>query len=120
MTLIQYLCLLISEECNEVGQRASKLSRFGHDEVQPGQTLDNFERLRGEKVDLMVVYHLLLLATGRQDECVAIRGHEHVLKESKLLKASQLSVRQKQITPEVYAELQALTHHAGDPEYNLK
>ena len=91
MTLIQYLCLLISEECNEVGQRASKLSRFGHDEVQPGQTLDNFERLRGEKVDLMVVYHLLLLATGRQDECVAIRGHEHVLKESKLLKASQLS-----------------------------
>lgn len=29
MTLTQYLCQLLSEECSELAQRASKLSRFG-------------------------------------------------------------------------------------------
>jgi hypothetical protein len=33
------------EECSEVIQRATKMQRFGINEVQPGQTLNNAERL---------------------------------------------------------------------------
>lgn len=91
--LIKYLCQLISEECNEVGQRASKLSRFGVNEVQPGQPLDNFERLRAEKADFLVVYELLLVATGRADkDAFAIDATERKAKHDKIIKFSWLSV----------------------------
>ena len=43
MNLHQFLSVLVQEECNEVGQRASKLTRFGFDEVQPGQPLNNLQ-----------------------------------------------------------------------------
>lgn len=42
----------ISEECAEVAQRCSKALRFGLLEIQPGQTLTNAQRLRGELIDL--------------------------------------------------------------------
>lgn len=114
MNLIQYLCLLLSEECNEVGQRASKLARFGHDEIQPGQNFTNFERLRLEKTDLMVVYDLLVSACGNQDRHISIDGIEQVAKQRKILKFTKLSVKQGQISEAVYQELKALTffvHH---------
>ena len=105
MTLIQYLCQLLSEECGEIIQRASKLSRFGADEVQSNQELDNFERLRAEKVDLMVVYNLLLQATGRQDECVSFSHDERIKKEQKLLTFTRYSVKCGAISEGVYREL---------------
>lgn len=106
MTLIQYLCQLLSEECNELGQRASKLSRFGKDEIQPNQQLDNFERLRLEKVDLLVIYNLLLLATGKDDKDLFwIDENEHKSKKEKIIKFSKLSVECGQITQDVLDEL---------------
>lgn len=55
----QYILTLIQEECAELSQRASKALRFGLYEVQPGQELDNWERLRGEFVDLWTSVCLL-------------------------------------------------------------
>lgn len=109
MTLIQYLCQLLSEECNQLGQRASKMSRFGKDEVQANQSLDNFERLRLEKVDLLVVYDLLLSATGKTDkDNFIIDRKEHVAKQRRIIEFTKLSVEYGQVTQDVLDEL--ITH----------
>ena len=62
MTRTQYLLTCLAEECAEVAQRASKAARFGIDEVQPGQDLDNGERLEQEFNDLVAVARLLGLS----------------------------------------------------------
>ena len=51
---------LLIEECAEVQQRATKMLRFGRDEIQPGQPLDNSERLSREIGDLSVVIDLVI------------------------------------------------------------
>lgn len=56
---IDYLLNVLSEECDEVGQRCCKAIRFGHDEVQPEQSLNNTERLVGELNDLLAVVEML-------------------------------------------------------------
>jgi hypothetical protein len=43
------------EECAEVQQRATKLLRFGRDEIQPGQPLSNKDRLSQELGDLIAI-----------------------------------------------------------------
>lgn len=50
----EILTILI-EECAEVQQRATKLLRFGRDEIQPGQLLNNSARLSQELGDLQAV-----------------------------------------------------------------
>jgi hypothetical protein len=57
----QYLLGVLSEECNEVGQRANKASRFGLFEIQDGQTMNNEERIVQEFADLLGVYEMLEL-----------------------------------------------------------
>jgi hypothetical protein len=47
------LLTILIEECAEVQQRATKALRFGIDEVQPGQTFTNAERLAAELGDLI-------------------------------------------------------------------
>jgi len=59
MTRAQMLLIKIMEECNEVGQRASKALCFGLDEVQEGQSLNNAERMLDELEDLVVVMRML-------------------------------------------------------------
>jgi hypothetical protein len=104
--LIKELCQLLSEECAEVTQRASKLSRFGHKEIQPGQPLNNFERLRREKVDLLVVFDLLQIATGNEDpESPRTFRPEWHKKQDKLVKYAELSVSENQLSQLVLDEL---------------
>ena len=55
MTTNQWLLECLAEECAEVAQRVSKANRFGIMEVQPGQFLDNTERLMDEIWDLVGV-----------------------------------------------------------------
>lgn len=55
----QYLLTLIQEECAELSQRASKALRFGLHEIQDGQELNNWERLKGEYTDLWTVICML-------------------------------------------------------------
>ena len=55
----QYLLVCLAEECAEVSHRAMKALRFGLDEIQPGQTLTNRERLVEELHDLISVAAIL-------------------------------------------------------------
>ena len=59
MRLHEHLLTLLSEECNEVGQRCSKAIRFGLLEVQEGQKMDNAERIVDEFHDLLAVVMLM-------------------------------------------------------------
>jgi len=56
------LLIILMEECAEVQQRASKLIRFGRDEVQPGQELPNSARLGEEIGDIICMVELLQAA----------------------------------------------------------
>ncbi len=49
------LLTILIEECSEVQKRATKAMRFGLEEVQPGQSLNNVERLSEEIGDLLCV-----------------------------------------------------------------
>lgn len=59
MSREQHMLLKLMEECDEVGQRASKLIQFGRDEVQMGFQHTNGERLRAEINDLISVVVIL-------------------------------------------------------------
>ena len=59
MNRTEHLLVKLAEECAEVAQRATKALRFGLLEVQPGQPLNNAERLVGELTDLYAVIDLL-------------------------------------------------------------
>lgn len=56
---IQYLLICLIEECAEVQHRATKAMRFGLDEIQPNQPMNNDDRLREELHDLFAVIELL-------------------------------------------------------------
>jgi hypothetical protein len=111
MNLTQYLCQLLSEECNELGQRASKLSRFGHDEIQKGQNLDNYERMKQEKLDVMVVYDLLMVAIGKKkDTSIAhCNSDEYREKQRGIIAYARLSVTLGQLEQSVLEELIAVS-----------
>ena len=53
---------VLIEECAEVQQRATKLLRFGVQEIQPGQDLNNATRLGMEIGDLLEVVDLAITA----------------------------------------------------------
>lgn len=55
----QMLLNILSEECAEVAQRASKAIRFGMEEKQPGQHSTNRDRLEMELGDLMGMVDML-------------------------------------------------------------
>lgn len=60
MTREQLLLTMLMEECNETAQRASKAIRFGLDEVQDGQMLNNAQRIVYEFNDIFAVMEILL------------------------------------------------------------
>lgn len=55
MTRTEHLLLCVAEECAEIAHRVSKALRFGLDEVQPGQPLNNVQRIEQEINDLTAV-----------------------------------------------------------------
>lgn len=59
MTRNEHLLAIVAEECDEVSQRALKALRFTVSEVQPGQPLDNAQRLVDELNDLIGAVHKL-------------------------------------------------------------
>lgn len=59
MILQEHLLLIAAEECNEVAHRLSKAIRFGLREIQPGQPLNNAERIVEEFSQLYAVMHML-------------------------------------------------------------
>jgi len=59
MTRQEHLLTIIGEECAEVHQRCSKALRFGLQEVQPGQSLTNAQRIIQEFNDLVTVVKMM-------------------------------------------------------------
>lgn len=59
MDRAEHLLVCLAEECAEVSQRVSKALRFGLDESQPGQSMDNRERIIEELQDLFAVVAIL-------------------------------------------------------------
>lgn len=61
----QYHLCKIAEECAEVAQRALKAQQFGLGEIQPGQNLDNLDRLMDEFHDLFTTFQNFADLVGR-------------------------------------------------------
>lgn len=59
MTKEQFLLMKCMEEASEFGVRCSKAARFGQDQIQPGQLLNNRERIIDEFNDLVACMQLL-------------------------------------------------------------
>jgi NTP pyrophosphatase (non-canonical NTP hydrolase) len=72
MNETEHLLTILSEECAEVAQRASKAVRFGLLEIQPGQQEDNTRRLERELADLMAVAELLGLRIRDEDKAAKL------------------------------------------------
>ena len=76
MTREEHLLTILAEECSEVAHRVSKALRFGVEEVQPGQSLTNAERIKVEFVDLLGAWEMLVGAgvvipvTSRDDDAI--------------------------------------------------
>ena len=60
MNRTEHLLTTLGEEGVEVAQRCTKALRFGLTEVQPGQDLNNAQRIRGEFIDLLAVMRMLV------------------------------------------------------------
>ena len=73
MNRLEHLLTQIGEECNEIGQRASKAARFGLFEVQPGQEQDNLLRMMTEFADLCGTIELLY-----EEEVLGPNKCEHI------------------------------------------
>lgn len=65
MNRLEHLLTCVAEECTEVGQRATKALRFGLDEVQPGQDLNNWDRILVEYFDLVSVLIMVAMEAGK-------------------------------------------------------
>lgn len=60
MNRTQWFLAKIAEEAAELSQRAMKAQQFGLDEKQPGQSLNNLERMVSEAHDLIATYQLMM------------------------------------------------------------
>ena len=87
MNKVQHMLLKLSEECNEVGQAASKSMQFCLDDSYNGVT--NRDRLIGEIKDLVSVVHILNEEFGLGYEFDSVHLEE---KRKKINKYLQLSV----------------------------
>jgi hypothetical protein len=72
-------CSEISEQCSRAAIRVSKALRFGRDEVQPGQLLDNSQRVVAELGDLR--------ATAEYLEEIGVLPPDHRARKRKKLDA---------------------------------
>lgn len=99
MTVNEMNLWLLAEELAEAAQRASKMARFGRNEVQPGQKLVNHERLRLELLDVLVRIRRL----ERAHQIEPITKHQVTLWEKqtmgKIAKMLQLSRAQGCLDP---------------------
>jgi NTP pyrophosphatase (non-canonical NTP hydrolase) len=91
MNRINELLVILSEECAEVQQAASKCIRFGMDSEYNGQT--NRQRLESELGDFLAMVKLIMAETTLSEE--------HVMKaaESKLVKVEKYMNNAKKTAP---------------------
>jgi len=77
LTAQQYILGKIAEEAAEIAQRALKAQQFGIDQIEPGQELDNGERLENEFLDLAfwvdIAQRNMVMAPMSKDDFTAHR-----------------------------------------------
>lgn len=56
----EMLLTILAEECVETAQRVSKAIRFTPEEIQPGQELNNAQRIVHEFNDILAVMEMLV------------------------------------------------------------
>jgi NTP pyrophosphatase (non-canonical NTP hydrolase) len=97
-----YLLICLIEECAEVIQRACKAIRFGLDEVQPGQHLNNHDRISEELSDVQGVTVML------EVECdIKVLHFDDIAIQNKIAKIRKympLSVERGMLEPATAAE----------------
>ncbi len=71
------LLTILAEECCEVAVRVSKSLRFGLKDVQPGQELNNAQRLAREVGDVQEIVRRLIMYTGTLSEDEITEGMIH-------------------------------------------
>lgn len=82
------MLVILSEECSEIAQRATKAIRFGMDDSEPGQDKNNLTRLVEEIHDLIAVLKMLGIGISVWNETMIsnkIEKVEHYLKYSQKL-----------------------------------
>lgn len=100
MNRLEHLLTISAEECNEVAQRATKALRFGLREVQPGQPLDNAERIRQEFNDLWASLDMVEKEKGMPTGTLTgINMSEVFAKQDKIEEFLLLSAKEGTLTP---------------------
>ena len=84
MNRLEELLTILSEECAEVQQVASKCVRFGMDSEYQGQT--NRQRLELELGDLLAMFKLILQETNLSEEAVMNAAEAKLVKVEKFMK----------------------------------
>jgi hypothetical protein len=100
----EILTILI-EEAAEVQQRATKMLRFGRDEVQPGQSLTNAQRLSDEIGDL---YALIEMA-----EDIGLSDISRTA-EAMILKRGKLQIFMQTLQDHALAAMRAIERKGGE------
>lgn len=109
----EHLLTILVEECGETAQRATKALRFGINEVQKGQDLDNAERLIYEFNDIVAMMQML------KNEGMIDRVFDLVYQNKKVAKVEkylELSKAQGTLIP----DLQELLAHPLTPDECFK
>ncbi len=101
MNRIEHILSCVAEESNEVGQRACKASRFGLQEVQPGQAvpMDNWQRMVDEFHDLYSVLIMLAEDSGRDRSDLAPNASIIAAKRARVEKFMNLAIESGALTP---------------------
>jgi hypothetical protein len=72
MNVIEHLLTTLAEECNEVAKDVSKALRFGVQDIEPGKTMTNSDRIVAELVEVMAMAEMLeeagVIAMPKQPE----------------------------------------------------
>jgi len=101
MTPDQYHLCKIAEECAEVAQRALKAQQFGLGEKQPGQSLNNLERLVCEFHDLFVTFDNFLSLVDREMLTTPTEYFTEI-RLAKMRKYLDLAIRLNQVSDETF------------------
>lgn len=93
-----YLLICLIEECAEIIQRCCKAIRFGFDEIQPEQNLNNLQRIHGEIVDLNGILKMVDTELGTEFHGMNPDGERSKIAKVKSL--MPLSIERGMLEPE--------------------
>lgn len=85
MTRDELLLVQVMEECDELSQRVSKALRFGLEQVQPGQELNNRDRIYQEYYDLRAVLGMAGIDAWDTSSRAEVAEYDKVQKVEKYL-----------------------------------